>query len=364
MQKLFPEGACFTNTLYGLAWTNLSNQFPEDSDLRLQAIKEASWIIGQYDEPYVSQYFQNTQVPNGVFWLGQKNLLLGQLLEITPVKNRPQQYIDQFHQQSAALFKAFLESSTIHLDSYPGLCWPADNVTALMSLLLHDQLYPTDYKKAYAAWKKWTQDHFDPNTGMPAGHLSSTSGELLQPARGCANSWILSLLPKMDPAFAKQQYRKYQSHFLIRHFGFRMFREYPASMDLPADVDSGPIIWGAGITATGVGLGTCIANGDIKSTIDIHHLANMFGWPNHFNVAGGEGRNYLFGLLPIGDAFLTWAYSLENNSPQMSTAPSFWDLVQQRMAFYLISTFLICLFLIRGFFHFRSIRLKLNAIND
>lgn len=31
MQAIFPEGACFTLTLYGLSWTNLAKSFPEDS---------------------------------------------------------------------------------------------------------------------------------------------------------------------------------------------------------------------------------------------------------------------------------------------------------------------------------------------
>ena len=171
MQELFPEGACFTVTLYALSWTNLINNFDIEEELRQTAISEATWALGQYEQPYLLYPFRTTQVRNGVFWLGQRNLVLGQLLQAIPESHRPTELVEEFHSNSKSLAEAFLASPTAHLDSYPELCWPADNVTALASLLLHDELYSTDYHKAYEYWRNWTRANSDPHTGLPAGHL-------------------------------------------------------------------------------------------------------------------------------------------------------------------------------------------------
>ena len=310
MQELFPEGACFTITLYALSWTNLLDNYDVDEELRRMAIAETKWALEQYEQPYLVYPFEATQVRNGVFWLGQRNLALGQLLEIVPEGQRPPHLVDEFHRNSESLAEAFLASPTAHLDSYPGLCWPADNVTALASLLLHDRLYSTNYRTAYEYWRDWTEDYCDPQTGLPAGHLNSRTGQLLQPARGCATSWILALLPEMDRGWAADLYGLYQKHFLVTRLGFRGFREYPEGFKRRSDVDSGPILLDAGATATVVGLAASFANNDAKTAEDINSLANALGWRNEIDLGGISGIQYMFGRIPAADAFLTWAFTL------------------------------------------------------
>jgi hypothetical protein len=228
-----------------------------------------------------------------------------------------------------------------------------------MSLFIHDRLYATDYKRAYAAWKSWTRNHLDPGTGMPAGHLESDTGRLVEPARGCANSWMLALLPQMEPEFAGQQYGLYKKHFLVQRLGFSMFREYPHGIDMPADVDSGPIVWGAGVTATGTGLAAALANGDLATARDIHDLAAMFGWPRFIEVEGQKGRQYLLGALPVGDAFLAWAYSIEVKQ-QPSPAPAWRELLQKRGSFYAAAVLCFALLACRGVLFYRTIRRRLH----
>ena len=133
------------------------------------------------------------------------------------------------------------------------MCWPADNVTALASLALHDTTYGTDYRAAYAAWKRWTVANLDPLTRTPAGKIDATTGERLQPGRGCGNAWILALLPRIDPPFAKELYGRHRSAFVVTRLGFEVVREWPREDARGADVDSGPIVLDAGVTATGFG---------------------------------------------------------------------------------------------------------------
>ena len=361
MQAVFPEGACFTYTLYGLAWTNLARQFPADHQLNLEAQTEAHWALDQLPREPARTPFVDTQVRLGVFWLGQRNLLLGRLLSIQPETQRVPELVAEFNDNSAQLAAAFLASPTHHLDSYPDMCWPADNVTALASLIVHDSLYQTNYRVAYEAWKKWTTSHADPSTGMPAGHLHQQSGQLIEPARGCANSWNLALLAEIDPPFARQQYQLYRDNFAIRRVGFLMFREYPKGNMTKADIDSGPIILGAGITATGVGLAATRANGDAEMAGDIYKLSRLFGIPLSAKFDGKKGRDHLFGLAPVGDAFLAYGNSVPQPSAPLYNKPGMLRTVRNRISFLIMSLVAAALLAVRGYFFIRKIKRTFNS---
>lgn len=325
MQALFPEGSCFTWTLYGLAAANLYDQMPADSPDRAELAAEVRRALNGQMSPASLSPFGDTEVRLGVFWLGQRNLLLGRYLELTPETQRPLPEVTEFHQNSEELFRAFGRSRAAHLDSYPGMCWPADNVTALASLLIHDEIYGTNYRTAFEAWKNWTVAHACPLTGLPAGHLHSNNGQHIESARGCATSWILPLIMEMDPDWGAELYRLYQEQFRITRLGFRMFREWPkASTATRADVDSGPILWGAGVTATGAGLAGARSAGNFRTETDIRDLSRMFGWPETSSSAGKIARRHCAGLLPVGDAFLAWGWSIpgENTNGREAVAAS------------------------------------------
>jgi len=307
MQEIFPEGACFTLTLYGMTWYNIAKYFQSDVSIRQKALDEMRWTIDQYDEKFVLEYFEDTEVKNGVFWFGQKNLMLGRYIEIRGVGNVELHMIQEFNSNSFDLYNAFMKSPTHHLNTYKELCWPADNVTALLSLSVHDRLFDTNYINAYAEWKNWTLENSDPLTGMPAGHIDNSTGQLHQPARGCANSWIITLIHDIDPGYSNDLYRKYVEYFLISRLGIRMLREYPKGINYPADVDSGPIIWDAGTAASGLGIGAAILHKDLRTAVDLSTLINIFSFPSS---KSGE-RRYFFGKLPIADAFLAWQYSID-----------------------------------------------------
>ncbi len=349
MQQIFPEGACFIVTLYGLSWANLANHLgAKDKE---KALKEILYALDVQLSDTALAPFLDTEVRNGVFWLGQRNLLLGKFLALIDYSERPEDLVKEFHDNSSELAKSFLSSPTHHLDSYPDLCWPTDNVTALASLYIHDTLYGSQYHAAYKGWKKWTLAHSDPNSNMPAGHLNSRTGKHLQPARGCANSWLIAVLSEFDPDYAGQLYQNYLKNFGIKHLGIQMFREWPKGYEgHGADVDSGPIIWGAGVTATGVGLAAARSQGDLITEASIRDLAEILGFPRNRSIAGKSAVQYLFGLLPVGDAFLTWGYSITHPSKYFSQVPTLIERIYDRWIWFL--TILICIILtfIQGIF--------------
>lgn len=306
MQHLFPEGAAFLATLYGLAWANVGRA-ARDAAARDEAISGIEFALDRVASPVAVRPFHDTQIEHGVFWAGQRNLLLGELLDLSPEAQRPPGLIAEFHARSASLAAAFVTSPTRHLDAYRNGCWPADQVTALASLAIHDRLYGTNHLRAARAWADWTLEHLDPVTRLPHGQIDSRSGLPREVTRGCGTSWILALLPRIDPALSRTFWDRYVAAMGRPRLGFATFAEWPAGVERPSDGDSGPVVWGAGTVATAVALAAARANGDAATAADVYALAQLCGLPSTSN-AGAE-KSYLRGALPVGDAFLAFGLS-------------------------------------------------------
>ncbi len=335
MQRIFPEGACFLATLYGLTWANVARE-TADPAARIRAVAEIDYALSLIDAPESTARFRDTQVRRGVFWAGQRNLVVAERLDLSPPDGRPAPLVDEFHARSRELAGAFAGSPTHHLDSYPGECWPADQLAALASLVAHDRLFGTDLARAADAWKAWTLAHLDPAVGLPAGRIDSRSGRALEPARGCGTSWILSLLPRVDAALAREFYARYAGRFGTTRLGFRAFAEWSAGAGDDPDVDSGPIVWGVGTVATGVGLAAARAAGDAATSADVYSLAQVLGFP--WTSRGGARKSYLFGRLPMGDAFLAYGQSVALPAGVEEDSRSSVELLRERWKFHAIVT--------------------------
>jgi hypothetical protein len=307
MQEAFATGGCFLPTLYALAWANVARG-SDDPEVRATARDEIAFALDAIVAPAATRPFHDTQVERGVFWCGQRNLVLGELLSLTPAQRRAPALVDEFHARSAALAAAFDEEPIRHLDTYPGACWPADQLAALVSLGVHDSLFGTDHARAARAWSAWTMEHLDPSTRLPAGEIRVGSGRLVQPARGCGTSWILAMLPRIDPALSRALYERYVAGLGRQRLGFTTFGEWPHGVDGPSDADSGSILWEVGVAATGIGLAAARANGDAAAADDIYALAQTFGLP--WTSRGGTEKSYLLRRLPMGDAFLAFGLSV------------------------------------------------------
>ena len=303
MQGVFPEGACFVHTLSALAWANLARAQPS---LRPDALAAIRASIDGLATPAAVRPFVNTEVRRGVLWLGQRTLLLAEHCALAAPDARDPDFESELHANCAALSAAFLASPTHHLRTHVGRAWPTDNLAALVALVTHDQLYGTTYRASFEAWRTWTEAHLDAETLLPHGEIDPRSGEPRDVPRGCATSWLIPLLARVDPGLARIWYERYRQHFGIERLGLRMFREWPVDRGGASDVDSGPVLFGAGMAATGIGLAAARSVGDAETARDIDTLAEFFGCPLQ---TGGE-RRILLGQLAVGDGFLAYGRSI------------------------------------------------------
>jgi len=296
-QQLFPEGYFFLHALYGLAHVDAGRTAADPAE----DAREARWALARLESPAGREPFDAGLTPAyGVFYQGWTNWLRGGILSLGP---DPALRRD-FESASAALAAAFDAAPTPYLAAYPGQAWPVDSTVAAASLRLHDKLLPPRYVGTVGRWLAGVRQRLDPATGLLPHTVDPVSGAPTSVARGTSQSIIQRFLVDVDPAFARSQYLRFRSLFVVRPLRLGpAVREYPVGTDGPADVDSGPLPLGVSLSATAVTLGAAAVQGDGRLAGALANYGELIGVP----VSTPWSKRYAVGVLPIGDAFLAWS---------------------------------------------------------
>jgi hypothetical protein len=296
-QKLFPEGYFFLYALYGLAHVDLGRTAADPAE----DAREARWALARLATPAGREPFDADLTPAyGVFYQGWTNWLRGGVLSLGPDPALER----EFESASAALAAAFDAAPTPYLAAYPGEAWPVDSTVAVASLRLHDKLRPPRFAGTVDRWLAGVRQRLDPATGLQPHTVEVGSGRPTSGARGTSQSIIQRFLVEIDPAFARSQYLRFRSQFVVRPLRLGpAVREYPVGTDGPADVDSGPLPLGVSLSATTVTLGAAAVQGDSRLAGALANYGELIGVP----VSTPWSKRYAAGVLPIGDAFLAWS---------------------------------------------------------
>lgn len=324
MQALFPEGFFFMHALYGLTWTELARSLPDDEHLQRRARAAARHALTQLNSSEGRRVFDvDLEPPYGVFHTGWRLLLHGSLIAITDSSADDSTDSSLFIANCDRLARAFETSETPFLPSYSNAAWPADALVGVAALHLHDVLFEPRYTRTIADWIVRAKRYLDPETGLLPHHVHAQTGSILEGARGSSQVFMLRLLHEIDPAFAVAQYKRFRRYFVDTWAGLPGIREYPIGHKGRGDLDSGPIFGELGSAATIVGLGTARIYQDTTLSMTLRQTIEAFGLP----VTWGSKKRYIFGQLPIGDAFLAWSAIVRPVEP----------LGQQHLAVYNIS---------------------------
>jgi hypothetical protein len=314
MQRLFPEGEVFADVLYGLAWCGLAERTSGADSLRPHALREARWALARMERPHVQAPFASPDgLPYGVFYHGWRDLLIGAIVRLDPGDTILRRRWDV---ESEALARAFAHSPAPFLPSYPGVAWPADNVVAMAGLSVHDRSHAGAYRDVIDRWVSQVRVRSGPYGSLP--HAWDPQGDtLVQASRGCSQALICALLPAIDEGLAAEQYELFRARFLDERLGVPMVREHVKGTWGPVDVDSGPVLLGAGSSATVVGAAACRANGDVFHAQELDATCEGFGL-----AMGTRAKRYLLGALPVTDLFIAWSRSFPEEA-EVRTRPGF-----------------------------------------
>lgn len=243
-----------------------------------------------------------------VAYLGYFNLLLGlQRLVDTGAPSAPLN--DQI---TAALARRIERSPGLLLETYPGEVYPVDNAAAIASIGLHARAAGTGRPDLVARWAERCREAWiDPATGLLFQAMSARSGVASDRPRGSGTGLAAYFLSFVDPALSRELFEAVRRELAGTFLGFGVVREYPRGMSGRGDIDSGPIVMGWGVSATGFALAGSRIHGDRDLFRRIVATVNLFGAPwdgggrREFVTGGPLGTAMMFALLtaqPCGDA--------------------------------------------------------------
>gem|GEM_PF-1198571 len=303
MQQLFPEGYFFNYVLYGLSWINVA-VIEQKPAVTLQAVKEARWAYQKLQSESGRAAFEKAMHPPlGIFYTGWSNYLLGGIVLLQDPTRRQTEEVEAFRRASARIASAFRDTGETFLPSYPGAIWPCDSFAAMLSLQVHDHLLGPTYEKLRRQWLVDAKKYVEKKHGLLPHSLDVISDTPVQGPRATSQTMLLRFARELDPQWAQQQYEVFRRLFIAYPVALPGVREYPAGDKGRADIDSGPLIFGISLSSSTVAIGTAKMFGDREVVDGLSRAVEAYGMALRF---GGKKR-YMFGLLPVGDAFVLWS---------------------------------------------------------
>lgn len=201
----------------------------------------------------------------------------------------------------AALTRRIAASPIGFIETYPGEVYPVDNAAAFAAIALHARAtrkpMPEAVKRGLEAIRNHGTEH---ESGLLYQAVALETGKPRDSARASGTALAAYFLAYADDATSASLFRALGKEQFRTVLGFGAMLEYAASHEHgKGDIDSGPIAFGFGVSATGFALGASRVHGDKEMFRSLYATAHLFGAP--FEEKGA--RTHTTGG-PIGDAIL------------------------------------------------------------
>ena len=231
-----------------------------------------------------------------VAYLGYLNFLLG----LHRLASGETTYADLNDRITASLIRHLAASRTGLLESYPGEVYPVDNCFAIGSIGLHQRVTGQDHHDVIARWTDQARRHcVDPDTHLLIQALNPEDAAPADEPRGSGTALGLLAVHYADPQLARDLYRGIKANLARTWLGFGAVREYSKTRPGHGDIDSGPIIFGYGLSATGFTIAGARRYGDQAFFARLFATAHLCGAP-----LDRDGRREYISGGPLGNAIL------------------------------------------------------------
>ena len=143
--------------------------------------------------------------------------------------------------------------------------WCADQAAILNSLWLYDQSTNCDlHEEPSKRWLDYIRNNCLHATGLVQTEVMNCKKYSKQP-RGCSLAYLVHYSRSFAPDFAKEQWCLFKKHMFSKALGLHGFREYLPSYKGGMTPDTGPIIGGLGVAATGLAMKTASCMSDSET---------------------------------------------------------------------------------------------------
>ncbi len=235
--------------------------------------------------------------PHGHAYLAYAALALGMARSLDPAF--PAALARQHDALVAAYERRLLASPTGLIETYPHEAYPTDSAAVAASIAVHGRVTGADHSRVLAKWAELVvARQIDPKSGLVFQRMGAGDGAKHDAPRSSGTA-----LAAYFAGFADRTVAHRLAAGLFRHestfWGFGAIHEYAEGFDGYGDVDSGPVLLGVSVSATGFALAPARAFGYRDAFERLYRTTDLFGVP----VQAGGRRRFSTGG-PIGNALL------------------------------------------------------------
>lgn len=231
----------------------------------------------------------------GHAYLGYVNLALDMLRAVDPHTK----YAALNDRLSRAFARRLAASPTGLIETYPGETWPPDVAAVAGSVGLYAEVTGVDESALLAKWaKRYAKCAID-SSGYLVQRVRSGSCRPVDAPRGSGTAIAAYFIGFADRALSRRLEAALGGAGRRTLLGFGAIREYAPGHSGNGDGDSGPILLGVSVGATGFGIGAARMNGDRDLFRQLYRTADLFGAPAN----GRTGTSFVMGGA-LGNAVL------------------------------------------------------------
>jgi hypothetical protein len=229
-------------------------------------------------------------------WLGYTNLDLSARRVLEP-EGRWAPLNDQL---TAAIVRR-LETELLP-ETYPGQRFPVDVSAAVASVGLWARATGRPEPAVLAAWRQALGERYTVDgVLLQAAESDGTPLDLPRGSGSFLAAWFLSF---WDADLARGLYTGARDRLLVSLGPFVAMREYPPGVEGHGDIDSGPIVAGMGVSATGFAIGAAHAAGDEATAHQLEATARLVGQADTVDGVTHWKAGAALGSAPLADAIL------------------------------------------------------------
>ena len=156
--------------------------------------------------------------------------------------------------------------------------WCADQAAIINSLWLYDKTVGSDlHQEPAKRWLDHVRNHCLHKTGLVQTEVMNCKRYSKQP-RGCSLAYLVHYSKSFSPNLAEEQWSLFKEHMFSKAVGFSGFREYLVGYKGGMTPDTGPIISGLGVAASGLAMKTAAYMDDRETFAALEKSSRPLLW--------------------------------------------------------------------------------------
>jgi len=236
---------------------------------------------------------------HGHAYLAYAALALGMARLVDPAF--PPELARQHDALIAAYERRLLASETGLIETYPGEAYPTDVAAVAAAIAVHGRVTHAPHEPVLRQWADRVRARqIDPSSGLVIQRMDATTGAPHDAPRASGTGLAAYFAGFADRSVAELLAGGVLRQLAVR-FGFGAIREYADGYqgEIKGDIDSGPVVLGVSVSATGFALAPARAFGHEDAFVELYRTTDLFGLP----FEDGDRRRFAIGG-PIGNALL------------------------------------------------------------